>query len=91
MNTQHNSLPTTCETTWKGNSGNGEGTRKVPWQRQFRDKRLPLHLQFDSLGWVVNSSNSRGFRQAVEPKQKFLIENPKDEVRENPYAALEQL
>ena len=56
MNMQRNSLPTTRETTWKGNSGTREGPRKVPWQRQFRDKKLPLHLQFGSLGRVVNSS-----------------------------------
>ena len=87
MNMQRNSLPTTRETTWKGNSGNREGPRKVPWQRQFRDKGLPLHLQFDSLGRVVNSSNCRGFRQVGEPKQKISIENPKDVVHENPYAA----
>ena len=67
----------------------GRVPRKVPWQRQFRDKGLPLHLQFDSLGRVVNSSNSRGFRQAGEPKQKVSIDNRKDMVHENPYAALE--
>ena len=89
MNMQRNSLPTTRETTWKSNSGTREGPRKVPWQRQFRDKGLPLHLQFDSLGRVVNSSNSRGFRQAGEPKQKSSIDNSKDVVHENPYAALE--
>ena len=87
MNMQRNSLPTTRETTWKGNSGNREGPRKVSWQRQFRDKGLPLHLQFDSLGQVVNTSDSRGFRQAGEPK--ISIEKPKDVVHENPYAALE--
>ena len=86
---QRNSLPTTRETTWKSNSGTREGPRKVPWQRQFRDKGLPLHLQFDSLGQVVNSSNSRGFRQTREPKQKSSIDNSKDVVHENPYAALE--
>ena len=43
----------------------------------------------DSLGRVVNSWNSRGFRQAREPKQKILIENPKDVVHENPYEVLE--
>ena len=53
---QRNRLPTTCETTWKGNPANREGPRKVPWQRQFTDKGLPLQLQFDSLGRVVNSS-----------------------------------
>ena len=89
MNMQRNSLPTTRETTWKGNPANREGPRKVPWQRQFRDKGLPLQLQFDSLGRVVNSSNSRGFRQAGEPKNKISIQNPKDVVHENPYAALE--
>ena len=30
MNMQHNSLPTTHETTWKGNSRTREGPRKVP-------------------------------------------------------------
>ena len=65
---------------------NREGPRKVPWQRQFRDKGFPLQLQFDSLGCVVNSQNSRGFRQAGEPKNKISIENPKDVVHENPYA-----
>ena len=84
MNMQCISLPTTRETTWKGNPANREGPRKVHWQRQFRDKGLPLQLQFDSLGCVVNSSNSRGFRQAGEPKQKISIENPKDVVHENP-------
>ena len=29
------------------------------------------------------------FRQAREPKQKIAIDNPKDVVHENPYAALE--
>ena len=38
MNMQRNRLPTTRETTWKGNLGTMEGPRKVPWQRQFRDK-----------------------------------------------------
>ena len=33
MNMQRNSLPTTRETTWKGNPANREGPRKVPWQR----------------------------------------------------------
>ena len=87
MNMQRNSLPTTRETTWKGNSGNREGPRKAPWQRQLKDKGLPL--QFDSKGRVVNTSNSRGFHQAGEPKQKISIENPKDVVYENPYEALE--
>ena len=87
MNIPRNSLPTTRETTWKGNSGNTEGPRKVRWQRQFRDKGLPLHLQYDSR--VVNSSMSRGFRQVGEPKQKISMENPKDVVHENPIAALE--
>ena len=89
MNMPRNSFPTIRETTWKGNSGNRESPRKVPWQRQFRDKGLPLHLQFDSLGRVVNSSTSRGFRQAGDPKQKISIDNRKDVVHENPYAALE--
>ena len=44
INMQCNSLPTTRETTWKDNSGNREGPRKVHWQRQFREKGLPLHL-----------------------------------------------
>ena len=52
-------------------------------------KGFPLHLQFDSLGWVVNSSNSRCVRQVGELKQKISIEDPKDVVHENPYAALE--
>ena len=89
MNMQRSSLPTTRVTTWQGNSGTREGPRKVPWQRQFRDKGLPLHLQFDSLGRVVNSSNSQSFRQAGGPKKKISIDNPKDVVHENPYAALE--
>ena len=76
-------------TTWQGNSGTKEGPRKVPWQRQSRDKGLPLHLQFDSLGRVVNSSNSQDFRQAGGPKQMILIDNPKDVVHKNQYAALE--
>ena len=86
---QCNSLPTTRETTWKGNSGTREGPRKVPWQRQVRDKGLPLHLQFDLLGRVVNSSNSQGFCQARGPKQKISIKGPTDVVHENPYASLE--
>ena len=45
--------------------------------------------QFVSLGRVVNSSNSRGFCHVRERKQKILIENSKDVVHENPYAALE--
>ena len=77
----------TRKTTWKGTLTNREGPRKVPWQRQFRDKGLPLQLQFDSLGSVVNSSNCRVFRQAGETKQKISIESPKDVVHENPYAA----
>ena len=89
MNMQHNSLPTTRETNWQGNSRTREGPRKVPWQRQSRDKGLPFHLQFHSLRRVVNSSNYRGFRQAGEPKQKNSIENPKDVVHENPYEVLE--
>ena len=89
MNMPRNSFPTIRETAWKGNSGNREGPRKLPWQRQFRNKGLPLHLEFDSLGRVVNSSTSRGFRQAGEPKQKISIDNRKDVVHENPYAALE--
>ena len=89
MNMQRNSLPTIRETTSKSNSGTRKASRKVPSQRQFRDKGLPLHLQFDSLGRVVNSLNSRGFRQAGEPKQKNSIDGPKDVVHENPYAALE--
>ena len=48
-----------------------------------------LHLQFDTLGRVVNSSTSRGFRQAGESKQKISIDNRKDVVHENSYAALE--
>ena len=55
---QRNSLQTTRETTWQGNSRTREGPRKVPWQQQFSDNRLPRQLQFDSLGRVVNSSNS---------------------------------
>ena len=47
MKMQRNSLATTHETTWQFNSRIGEGPRKVPWQRQFRDKGLPLELQFD--------------------------------------------
>ena len=89
MNIQRHSLPTTRETTWRGNPANREGPRKVPWQRQFRDKGLPIQLQFDSLGRVVNSSNSRGFCQPGEPKPKISIENPKDVVHENLYAAFE--
>ena len=58
MKVQRNSFPTTRETNWQGNSRTREDPRKVPWQRQFRDRKLPLHLQFDSLGRVVNSSNS---------------------------------
>ena len=42
MNMRWNSLPTTHETTWQGTSGTREGPQKVPWQRQFRDKGLPL-------------------------------------------------
>ena len=30
MNMQHNSLPTTRETNWQGNSGTKEGPRKFP-------------------------------------------------------------
>ena len=89
MDMQRNSLPTTRETNWQDNSGTRKGPRKVPWQRQFWDKRLPPHLQFDSMGRVVNSSNSRGFHQVKEPKQNISINNPKNVVHENPYAALE--
>ena len=89
MNMQCNSLPTTRETTWQGNSGTREGPRKVPWQRQFMDKGFPIQLQFDSLGRVENSSNFQGFCQAGEPKRKISIDGPMDVVHENPYATLE--
>ena len=37
INIQRHSLPTSRETTWRGNPANREGPRKVPWQRQFRE------------------------------------------------------
>ena len=52
-------------------------------------KKITQQIMYDSFGRVVNSSNSRGFRQAGEPKNKISIQNPKDVVHENPYAALE--
>ena len=33
MNRQHNSVPTTSETTWQGTLGTKEGPQKVPWQQ----------------------------------------------------------
>ena len=68
---QRNSLPTNRETTWNGNSENREGHRVVLWQRQFTDKGLPLHLQFDSLGRVVNTSDSQGFVKLENLNKRF--------------------
>ena len=50
---------------------------------------LPFEFQFNSLERVVNLSNSWGFHQAGEPKEKVSIDDPKDVVHENLYAALE--
>ena len=41
------------------------------------------------MGKVVNSSNSQGFHQVRGPKQKVLINGPKDVAHENSYATLE--
>ena len=70
MNMQRNSLPTTRETTWQGNSGIQEGPQKVPWKRQFRDKGLPLQLQFI----FSNNKKTLSTRRSQNIKIKILKE-----------------
>ena len=61
VNRQHNGLLSTHDTTWQGSTWRSEGFHEDDWQWPFRDKGLPLKLQFDSLGEVANAPNARGF------------------------------